>query len=160
MAKKQKKSKVLSEKSNNSKEHEKQLVVKVLTPEPEKSTPASTESKKQKTLEAGSNVPETTATSTESKKQKAGVVRGVCAMHKVVMKKAKGKKIKVRYDKNGTPIGDGRHALASYVGMSARTLVPIDIPSWPKVDPELKAKLWDDIEVQTNPVFLFPILCL
>lgn len=96
----------------------------------------------------------------ESKKQKSGVVRGVCAMHKVVMKKAKGKKLKIRYDKKGRPIGDNRHALASYVGMSARNLVPIDVPSWPKVDPELKAKLWDDIEVQTNPVFLSPILCL
>lgn len=30
--------------------------------------------------------------------------------------------------------------------MAARTMIPIDIESWPNVDPELKAKLWLDIK--------------
>ncbi|KAL8146466.1 hypothetical protein AgCh_004264 [Apium graveolens] len=63
--------------------------------------------------------PQTPATSTESKKRINGGVRDVCAMHKVVMKRDQG--------------------------MLARTMVRIDIPSWPEVDPNLKTKIWDDI---------------
>lgn len=76
-------------------------------------------------------------------------------MHKVVMKKAQGKKFKVRYNRIGIPIGDTRHTLQSYVGMLARTMVPIDVSSWPKVDPVLKAKLWSDIQVQCTYVCFF-----
>lgn len=85
--------------------------------------------------------------STETSKRKLGGKRSVCAMHKVVVKKAQGKKFKVRYDARGNPIGKTRHTLSSYVGMLARTMVPISIRSWPNVEPELKEKLWNDVQV-------------
>lgn len=68
-------------------------------------------------------------------------------MQKVILKKAQGKKFKVRCNGIGIPVGDTRHTLQSYIGMLARTMVPIDIPSWPKVATELKQKIWNDIEV-------------
>lgn len=47
----------------------------------------------------------------------------------------------------GEPVGDTRQKLQSYIGMLARTMIPIDIESWPKVDRELKNNLWTDVEV-------------
>lgn len=82
--------------------------------------------------------------------KKSGGKRGVCAMYKVIVKKAHGKKSKVTCDEYGMPNGETRARLQSYIGMLARTTVPIDIESWPKVDPELKAKIWMDIQVLCN----------
>ena len=89
-----------------------------------------------------------TITSSESAKNRLGAARGVAAMHKVVAKKAKGKKYKIRYNKLGVPTGETRPTLQSYIGMLARNMIPIDILSWPHVDPELKAKLWLDVQVK------------
>lgn len=138
MAKKVKKSKVaVNERTNNNEERsnnnedDEQLAVRTVV------------------HNADSDVQQTIATSTESNKKKNnGAVRGVCAMHKVVMKKAQGKKLKVSCNRLGVPVGDTRHTLQSYVGMLARTMVPIDILSWPKVDSDLKEKIWSDIQVQ------------
>lgn len=94
-----------------------------------------------------SNSAQDTVTTTESKKRKSGGPRSVCAMYKVVVKKARGKKFKVTYNERGIPNGLNRHTLQSYIGMLARTIVPIDKTSWPKVDPELKEKIWIDILV-------------
>lgn len=84
---------------------------------------------------------------TETVKRKSGGPRSVCAMYKVVVKKAQGRKIKVTYNRRGVPNGQTRSTLQSYIGMLARTMVPIDIPTWPDVDVELKHKLWTDIQV-------------
>lgn len=93
--------------------------------------------------------PQPTETSTQSTKiRTSGAARSVCTMHKVVMKKVRGEKLKVRFNRARVAVGDSRHKLQSYLGMLERTMVPIDIPSWPKVDPELKEKLWNDLEVR------------
>ena len=68
-------------------------------------------------------------------------------MYKVIVKKARGKKVKVTANEWGIPNGETRARLQSYIGMLARTTIPIDIPTWPNVDPELKSKLWLDLQV-------------
>lgn len=78
---------------------------------------------------------------------KSGGKRGVSAMHKVIVRKARGKKFKVSSNELGAPTGSARPKLQSYIGYAARSMIPIDIPSWPHVDPELKSKLWQDIQV-------------
>lgn len=88
-----------------------------------------------------------TVTTTESVKRRSGGPRSVCAMYKVVVKKALGKRMKVTYDERGVPIGSSRHTLQSYIGMLARTMVPIDNLNWPSVDNELKQKIWLDVQV-------------
>ena len=93
-----------------------------------------------------------TVTSTESSKIYSGTPRSVCAMHRMLMKKAQGKKVKLTYNDLGIPVGQTRHTLQSYIGMLARTMVPIDIASWPKVDPQLKAKIWSDVKVKCIPL--------
>lgn len=91
-----------------------------------------------------------TVTTNETGARKSGRKRGVCAMYKVIVKKTRGKKTKVACDEWGIPNGETRARLQSYIGMLARTTVPIDIGSWPVVDPELKSKIWLDIQVLYN----------
>ncbi|PRQ57802.1 hypothetical protein RchiOBHm_Chr1g0352301 [Rosa chinensis] len=87
-----------------------------------------------------------TMTTTESAKGKTRGKRTVAAMYKVVVKKAVGKKFKVTYSDTGNPNGRTRHTLQSYIGMLVRTMVPINVDSWPEVDPDLKANIWTDIQ--------------
>lgn len=88
-----------------------------------------------------------TTTTSESTKKRLGAARGVSALHKVVVKKAQGRKFKIRVNQFGVPTGSNRCTLQSYIGMLARSMIPIDISSWPHVDPALKQKLWLDIQV-------------
>lgn len=97
-------------------------------------------------------------TSTESAKRRYGGARGVSSMYKVVVKKAHGKKSKVRCNALGVPIGQTRHALQSYIGMLSRTMIPIDCTNWPSVDAELKEKLWLDIQVYKH-ITCFLLIC-
>ncbi|KAL8105256.1 hypothetical protein AgCh_029157 [Apium graveolens] len=87
-----------------------------------------------------------TVTTTKSEKKRYGVARGPSAMSKVVIKKAQGKKFKVRCNYIGVIIGRVRHTLQSYIRMLARTIILIDIKSWPFVERELKNKLWKYIQ--------------
>ena len=93
------------------------------------------------------NSEQPTVTTTDTVRSKSGGKRGVCAMYKVVVKKARGKKTKVTFNDWGIADGETRARLQSYIGMLARTTIPIDITSWPNVDPELKSKLWLDLQV-------------
>lgn len=95
------------------------------------------------------SVEETQATvnTSESTKKRVGAARGVSAMYKVVVRKAQGKRAKIRCNAHGVPIGTTRSILQSYTGMLARTMIPIDYPNWTSVPVELKEKLWLDLKV-------------
>lgn len=101
-----------------------------------------------------SDIAQTTVASTDSKQRKSGAARSVCAMHKVVIKKAQGKKLKITCDALGVPQGDNRKMLQSYIGMLARTMVPINIEKWPEVSSELKEKIWLDVQVYIFSSFI------
>ncbi|KAI3829424.1 hypothetical protein L1987_03548 [Smallanthus sonchifolius] len=53
----------------------------------------------------------------------------------------KGKTI-ITYNKRGVPFGDGAKRLATFEGMTARTMVPITFDSWLDVPKETKKYLW------------------
>ncbi|KAL8088632.1 hypothetical protein AgCh_038419 [Apium graveolens] len=125
---------------------EKQTDVKQLTPEKQLDAAQPTDDPGEDVKKADSDVPQETVTSIESRKRKTGATRGVCAMHKVVTKKAQRQKFKIRYNRIGIPIGDTRHTLQSYIDMLARTMVPIDLENWLTMDEELKAKIWSDVQ--------------
>lgn len=97
---------------------------------------------------------QTTVTTSTGTNKKYGASRGVSTMYKVVVKKAQGKKTKVRCDELGAPVGQNRHRLQSYIGMLARTIIPIDCVSWRDVDDGLKEKLWLDILVYKHLIIL------
>lgn len=76
--------------------------------------------------------------------------RSVICMYKVVVKKALRKKFKVTYNTSGMINRPVRHTLQSYIGMLARTMVPININSWPEVEDDLKDRIWEDIQVMLH----------
>ncbi|KAL1826221.1 hypothetical protein ACET3Z_004633 [Daucus carota] len=124
MVKKEKRAKEQSKESLDEKKHINEspalLEENPGIPEPDPVTPADT-------IVSRQTGPQPTESSTQSKKRSSGAARGVCAMHKVVMKKAKGEKLNLRFNQVAVPVGDERHKLQSYIGMLARTMVPIEI---------------------------------
>ena len=99
----------------------------------------------------------TTAESTKSTRSRGK--RSIICMYKVVVKKAMGKKFKVTYNSSGNPNGPERHTLQSYIGMLARTMVPININSWPEVDSDLKDRIWEDIQVMLHTSSVSECFC-
>ncbi|XP_073153042.1 uncharacterized protein [Henckelia pumila] len=72
--------------------------------------------------------------------------RGPTLMAKVSTAARWGKKTKIDYDDMGRPAynANGR-ALQSYIGSIARSMVPINIKSWPDVPENIKQKVWEEI---------------
>ncbi|KAF7150098.1 hypothetical protein RHSIM_Rhsim02G0154800 [Rhododendron simsii] len=60
--------------------------------------------------------------------------------------KSSGVKKVIQYNEKGQLMGVNRAKYASYLGVLARTLVPISCHNWFKVTPQLKAKLWNSVE--------------
>ncbi|XP_042465813.1 uncharacterized protein LOC122048287 [Zingiber officinale] len=57
-----------------------------------------------------------------------------------------GKKAKIDYDDMGRPLYNANgKALQSYIGSVARTMVLINIKSWPTVPKNIKQKIWEEI---------------
>lgn len=56
-------------------------------------------------------------------------------------------RIKVIYNNRGQPIGDGKTALASYVGILVKYKIPITYQNWAKVPSSMKFFLWNSIQV-------------
>lgn len=137
---KQKKSKVAQEKVPECSEDANQLQLEAIASNPCDPPNRAQETEPQPTDSVAA------VTSTETTKK--GYARGVSRMYKVLAKKARGKKIKVRCNMYGEPIGQTRHLLESYVGMLGRNMIPIDFSSWPNVDRQLKDNLWRDVQVK------------
>ncbi|XP_008235163.1 PREDICTED: uncharacterized protein LOC103334016 [Prunus mume] len=72
--------------------------------------------------------------------------RGITSMRRIVKNKNTGKKLVVEYTPKGKPYGKVASELASYIGVLARTTVPISVESWPKVEKDLKNKIWESVE--------------
>ena len=70
-------------------------------------------------------------------------------------------KIDIQYNDDGEGVGEGYVQLISYLGVLARTMVPVYHFDWRVVPVELKEKLWDCVKVYSNLVKLFfYILCI
>ena len=67
-----------------------------------------------------------------------------------IAKKSSGVKIDIQYNDDGEGVGEGYVQLVSYLGVLARTMVPIYHTNWRVVLVELKEKLWDCIKVYSN----------
>ncbi|XP_058185923.1 uncharacterized protein LOC131303148 [Rhododendron vialii] len=80
----------------------------------------------------------------QSKKRKS---RGSTTLPDIIKAKSSGVKKVIQYNEKGQPTGVNRAKYASYLGVLARTLVPISCHKWFKVTPQLKDKLWSSVEV-------------
>ncbi|PRQ24318.1 putative transposase, Ptta/En/Spm, plant [Rosa chinensis] len=68
-------------------------------------------------------------------------------MHRIVRQKLLGVRKNVEYNEKGQPHGKAAKEMQSYIGVLARTKIPITIPTWKKVDAESKNKLWESVEL-------------
>ncbi|XP_050370270.1 uncharacterized protein LOC126788239 isoform X2 [Argentina anserina] len=73
--------------------------------------------------------------------------RGKPSMERIANRALKGKKLVVEFNPKGVPFGKVAGEMQSYIGVIARTTVPINIESWPKVDKDLKNDVWKSIEM-------------
>lgn len=74
--------------------------------------------------------------------------RGPVSMHRIVRRKMTGVKLTVLFNAKGVPYGSAATEMQSYLGVLARTKVPIWYDSWLRVPKERKEKIWNCVEVK------------
>lgn len=113
------------------------------TPTASPKSPAVSSQEKREFVSNESKEKFTSTTDADEKKSK----RGINTMHRIVRRKLLGVRKNVEYNEKGQPHGKAAKEMQSYIGVLARTKIPITIPSWKKVDAETKNKLWESVEV-------------
>ena len=73
--------------------------------------------------------------------------RGMTQKCTIIKNRSRGIKLLIKYNKDGIFVGDASVHLTSYLGVLARTMVPIRYRDWRDVPIQLKDKLWDAIKV-------------
>ena len=73
--------------------------------------------------------------------------RGMTRKSMLIKNRSKGINLSIKYNLDGIFIGESTVHLTSYLGVLARTTMPITYKTWHVVPKELKDKLWDCIEV-------------
>ena len=86
--------------------------------------------------------------------------RGMTRKHMIIKNRSKGVKLPVKYNLDAIFIGESAVHLTSYLGVLARTMVPIRYKTWHVVPKQLKDKLWDSIEVTISYLNHFDAKCL
>ncbi|CBI15228.3 unnamed protein product, partial [Vitis vinifera] len=87
-------------------------------------------------------------------------LRGPTLKPEIAKKRSEGLKIDIQYNDDGEGVGEGYVQLVSYMGVLARTMVPVYHTEWRVVPVELKEKLWDCVKAYRNLLKLFfYILC-
>ena len=65
----------------------------------------------------------------------------------IIRNRNRGIKLVIKYNADGIYVEKSFVHLTSYLGVLARTMVPIKYNTWRDVPEQLKDKLWDSIEV-------------
>lgn len=74
--------------------------------------------------------------------------RGPVTMHKIIRRKMLGERHLVSFNEKGQPYGKAATEMESYIGVLARSKVPICYASWLIVPTERKNKIWKCVEVK------------
>ncbi|KAI9196224.1 hypothetical protein LWI28_022076 [Acer negundo] len=88
--------------------------------------------------------PENDGDDSPSEKRKG---RGRTILPKLIKLKSSGEKLVIVFNSKGQPIGQTHTDLGSYIGVLAKTMIPISCKTWKKVDKEFKDKLWNCVEM-------------
>ena len=73
----------------------------------------------------------------------------------IAKKRTERAKIQIEYNNDGDGVGEGYVQLVSYLGVLARTMVPVYHTDWRVVPIQLKEKLWDCVKVYNNILNFF-----
>ena len=91
----------------------------------------------------GMDIEQKDKTTTKKKKRCRGITRKIM----ISKNRSKGIKLTVKYNVDGVYVEQVVVHFTSYLGVLARTMVPIRYSTWHHVPKQLKNKLWDSIEV-------------
>ena len=80
--------------------------------------------------------------------------RGSTTMPRVVKARSHGEVNEVTYNRRGQYLGEVNTEMQSYLGVIARTTVPINFKNWLSIPEELKNKIWIQIKVSFFLIFL------
>lgn len=87
------------------------------------------------------------STGPECKKRKG---RGSTRLPDVIKDRSLGVKKVISYDDKGRPTGKNRAKLSSYLGVLARTMVPLSHKDWSEVPNVIKERLWCSVLVRIS----------
>ncbi|CAL9012320.1 unnamed protein product [Prunus brigantina] len=107
-------------------------------------TPQEKSSKKMKFVLSAETEP--TSTTTISEDSKSG--QGMSTMPRVVKRKLQKIKPIVEYNKRGKEIGQAHSEMQSYIGVLARSRVPLVDKKWAEIPKDIKEQIWEADELQ------------
>lgn len=76
--------------------------------------------------------------------------RGATQMKKVIKNRSKGKLGKIEYNELGQPYEEENINFQSFLGVLARSHIPITAKNWDEVDDEIKQHIWHIANVIIN----------
>ncbi|CAL9017876.1 unnamed protein product, partial [Prunus brigantina] len=108
-------------------------------------TPQDKSSKKMKFVSSAETETEPTSTTTISEDSKSG--RGMSTMPHVVKRKFQKIKPVVEYNKMGKGIGQAHSEMQSYIGVLARSRVPLVDKKWAEIPKDIKEQIWEAVDM-------------
>lgn len=105
--------------------------------------PQTKASKKMKFVSSSETEPASTATISEE--AKSG--RGMSTMPRVVQRKIQKIKPVVEYNEEGKPYGRAHNEMQSYIGVLARSRVPLVDKKWAKIPKDIKEQIWEAVDM-------------
>ncbi|CAL9026201.1 unnamed protein product [Prunus brigantina] len=107
-------------------------------------TPQEKSSKKMKFASSSlrQNQPDTTTISDDSKSG-----RGMSTMPRVVKRKLQKLRPIVEYNKRGKGIGQAHSEMQSYIGVLARSRVPLVDKKWAEIPKDIKEQIWEAVDI-------------
>ncbi|CAL9005405.1 unnamed protein product [Prunus brigantina] len=106
-------------------------------------TPQEKSSKKMKFASSAETEP--TSTTTISEDSKSG--RGMSIMPRVVKRKLQKIKPIIEYNKRGKGIGQAHSEMQSYIGVLARSRVPLVDKKWAEIPKDIKEQIWEAVDM-------------
>ncbi|KAI5344889.1 hypothetical protein L3X38_012766 [Prunus dulcis] len=107
-------------------------------------TPQEKSSKKMKFASSSAEA-EPTSTTTISDDSKSG--RGMSTMPRVVKRKLQKLRPIVEYNKRGKGIGQVHSEMQSYIGVLARSRVPLVDMKWAQIPKDIKEQIWEAVDI-------------
>ena len=89
----------------------------------------------------------------QNENEKKGV-RGRTRLKNVIENRSKGIREKIQYDEKGQEVEEENISFHSFLGITAREVVPINVSDWRKVSKKIKARLWHVVNVRSD-FFIF-----
>ncbi|CAL9011660.1 unnamed protein product [Prunus brigantina] len=108
-------------------------------------TPQEKSSKKMKFVSSSAETEPITSTTTISDDSKSG--RGMSTMPRVVKRKLQKIKPIVEYNKRGKGIGQAHIEMQSYIGVLARSRVPLVDKKWAEIPKDIKEQIWEAVDM-------------